>query len=209
MLLKAHKPVTLIATGALTNVALALTLYPECLHKIRSIVLMGGAMTTGNRSPVAEFNIMCDPEAASIVFESGVTVVMVPLEVTHTALVTPQVLERIRNIGSGAFPTLVIDLLLFFKETYERVFGFKSGPPLHDPLAVAYVIAPHLFETKFLRVDVECGSSLCFGQTVCDVWGDSKLPRNVHVTTRVDVPAFWDLMIAALTKAEAASPMPK
>ena len=205
-LMASDRPVSLVATGALTNVALLLHLYPEAKPKIREICLMGGAMTTGNRGPVQEFNILCDPEAAAMVFESGCKVVMVPLEVTHTALVTPEVLRDIRGLGDGAFPVLVEQLLVFFRDTYKRVFGF-AHPPLHDPCAVAWVIAPHLFDTELMRVDVECGSSLTAGQTVCDVWHYSSLPKNVHVTKSMNVSAFWELMLAALRKANAVCPL--
>ena len=112
--------VTLIATGALTNVALLLALYPEVKPALTEIVLMGGAMGIGNRHPVAEFNILCDPEAAQLVFTCGVRVVMVPLEVTHTALATPEVMGRI-TARRSLLSAMVVDLLSFFKDTCVRV----------------------------------------------------------------------------------------
>jgi len=166
---------------------------------------MGGAITTGNQSPVAEFNILCDPEAASYVFHSDVKVVMVPLEVTHTALATDKVLNRIKMMDSK-FSTMIVDLLLFFKDTYKRVFDFES-PPVHDACAVAYVIKPSIFKTRFMRVEVETGNSICQGQTVCDVWATTKLPPNVHVAEKMDPDAFWDLCIPAFEAANRASPL--
>merc|ERR1711865_681780 len=154
---------------------------------------MGGAIGVGNRSPVAEFNILCDPEAADIVFNSELEVVMVPLEVTHTALATEHVLSRIKSLDTP-FATLVVDLLTFFRDTYKRVFDFDH-PPVHDICAVAYVIAPSMFQTRLMRVDVECGNGLCVGQTVCDVWDYSKEGANVHVATSMNVGAFWDLCL--------------
>ena len=193
-----------------------------------------------------------DPEAAHVVFESGADVTMVPLEVTHTALVTPAVLSR---IGDGTqLRRLVREMLLFFQGSYRRVFGFEH-PPLHDPCAVAcapafrsvrrrssggsarmrdprtplraaarrraacacggdccsirrYVIAPQLFEVERYRVDVETGSALSAGQTVVDVWRQSKRPPNAGVATRMDVGAFWDLMLAAVDAADAATAAP-
>ncbi len=136
---------------------------------------------------------------------------MVPLQVTHTALVTPSVLARIRGGEQGApvtrFRRLVASLLLFFASTYARVFGFTQGPPLHDPCAVACVIAPAIFKLQRMRVDVETVSPLAAGQTICDVWGQSGKPANVTVATAMDVDAFWELMLAALARADAASPL--
>ena len=154
----------LVATGALTNVALLFSVYPELAGAVE-VVLMGGALGKGNTGPVAEFNIQCDPEAARIVFESGANLTMVPLEATHTALVTPEVRERLLGnpAASGRAPSrfrrLVDELMRFFADTYKEVFDFED-PPLHDPCAVAYAVAPEMFETKDLRVDVECGSEL-------------------------------------------------
>jgi inosine-uridine nucleoside N-ribohydrolase len=141
-----------VATGCLTNFALLLSVFPEIKQKIEKIVLLGGAVGIGNISPCAEFNILIDPEAAKIVFDSGVEIVMVPIEVTHTALVTPSVISRVKALDSP-FGQLCVDLLNFFGETYKRVFYFDF-PPLHDPLAVAYVIEPSLFVTRHLRVDI-------------------------------------------------------
>eukprot|EP00742_Colponemidia_sp_Colp-10_P005247 GILJ01005605.1.p1 GENE.GILJ01005605.1~~GILJ01005605.1.p1 ORF type:complete len:335 (-),score=45.95 GILJ01005605.1:117-1028(-) len=197
--------VTLVPTGSLTNIALLVTLFPEVLQKIDAIVFMGGAMGIGNTGPVAEFNIQTDPEAAKIVMECGAKVVMIPLEVTHTALVTSDVLSAIEGLGTP-FCVMITKLLLFFQETYARVF-FLNDPPLHDPCAVAYVARPDLFQTRFLRVDVETASPLSLGQTVCDIYGQSKLPPNVHVAQRMDVTAFWELFMDALRKANNQSPL--
>ena len=213
----AGTPMTLIATGPLTNVALLFLTYPELFVPtgISQIVLMGGAVGVGNTGPAAEYNIEHDPESASIVFEQAarpagkaVPVVMVPLEVTHTALVTDEVLDSLRTIGANgqqsAFSAVICDLLLFFRDAYSRVFGFRF-PPLHDPCAVAYVLQPELFATRRMRVDVDCISALCVGRTVCDIYSRSSKPANVTVALKMDVSAFWNLMIDALTKADAAS----
>eukprot|EP00007_Cunea_sp_BSH-02190019_P008736 CAMPEP_0174231900 /NCGR_PEP_ID=MMETSP0417-20130205/2314_1 /TAXON_ID=242541 /ORGANISM="Mayorella sp, Strain BSH-02190019" /LENGTH=349 /DNA_ID=CAMNT_0015309863 /DNA_START=63 /DNA_END=1109 /DNA_ORIENTATION=+ len=206
-----ERKVTLVAVGCLTNVALLLTLYPEVRPLLERIVLMGGAMGVGNISPVAEFNILNDPEAASVVFEAGVPLVQVPLEVTHTgALVTRSVLDRIRALQRSGAPTeagdalrtepglspflrLITDLLLFFGKTYKEVFGFDD-PPLHDPVAVAYVIDPSMFTVEQMRVDVELQSAMCAGQTVCDIFHMSTKPKNVTMCKRVDSERFWELM---------------
>jgi len=153
------EPVTLIATGCLTNYALLLSIYPELKGRIKELVLLGGAMGIGNISPVAEFNILLDPEAAKIIFESGIRIVMIPLEVSHTVLVTQKILERISSLGSTLFSKIMIELLVFFSDTYKKVFKFEY-PPLHDPLAVSYVIDPSIFDTELMRVDIEITSEL-------------------------------------------------
>jgi purine nucleosidase len=199
--------VHLVATGALTNVALLLLLYPEVKSSIKQIVLMGGAIGIGNRSPVAEFNILCDPEAASIVFECDLPVVMVPLEVTHTALATEQVLAELSTrCNSSKFSQCMSELLCFFKDTYLRVFQFPS-PPVHDPCAIAWLLDPTKFEHELMRVDVECTSPLGAGQTICDVWHDSKLPKNVSVAKAMNVEWFWGVMLDALEVANSKSPI--
>ena len=199
---------TLVCTGALTNAALLLSVYPELAATTR-VVFMGGAVHGGNTGAVAEFNMQLDPEAAAVVLASGAHVTMVPLEVTHTALVTPDVLRRIRDGPSGAgsrFRRVVGELLVFFAGSYKAVFGFDA-PPLHDPCAVLCALAPQLFELRHMRVDVETASPLSYGQTVCDVRAQSAQPPNVHVALRMDVPAFWAHMHAALDAADARSPM--
>ncbi|CAL5224804.1 g7549 [Coccomyxa viridis] len=198
------QPVALVCTGALTNAALLVSLFPELLPKIE-IVLMGGCLGTGNTGSVAEFNIQSDPEAAKIVFECGAPVTMVPLEVTHTALATPAVLQRL-SVRSTPFLGLMRKLLLFFAQTYREVFSFEH-PPLHDPLAVFYVACPEAFKVKRMRVDIETSSPLSAGQTVCDIWGRSPLGPNATVALEADVDSFWESMIAAVMKADMVSPL--
>ncbi|CAK0787850.1 hypothetical protein CVIRNUC_011072 [Coccomyxa viridis] len=199
-----HERVTLVCTGALTNAALLVTLFPEVLDSIE-IVLMGGCMGTGNTGSVAEFNIQSDPEAAKIVFECGVPLTMVPLEVTHRALATPGVLQRL-TARPTPFLQLMHKLLLFFAQTYRDVFSFEH-PPLHDPLAVFYVACPEAFKVKRMRVDIETCSTLSAGQTVCDIWGQSALAPNATVALEADISTFWEAMISALLKADMVSPL--
>ena len=198
---------TIIATGPLTNIALTLLAYPDIKLLIKEIVLMGGAIGLGNVTPAAEFNIYVDPEAASIVFNSGLPVTMVPLEVTHTALCTDAVLSSIRALQSP-FSRLLVELLLFFAQSYTSTYGFPA-PPLHDPCAVAYVIDPSLFEAQWMHVSVECGvSGGQAGRTVCDVYGVlASKQKNVRVCQRMDVDKFWTMMLAAIVEADKRSPM--
>lgn len=199
--------ITIIATGALTNVALFLTLFPELCAKIERIVFMGGAMGIGNRHPVAEFNIVCDPEAAKIVVDSRIEVVMVPLEVTHTAIFTQVIQQRVEALSSK-LSKMVVELMTFFSATYKSEFGFQDGPPVHDACAVAYVIDSTLFTAPLMRVDVVTGEHLCAGQTVCDQYKSfhGKEP-NVKVAMKMNVEGFWMLLVAALSRCNRITPL--
>ena len=170
---------------------------------------MGGAIGEGNTGSRAEFNIQCDPEAAKIVLESSFEVIMVPLEVTHTALVTEDVLCRLEEAATKGEDRKRVgsirELLNFFKMTYKQVFGFEN-PPLHDPCAVFCAMTEHFddirsgpqfqdaFTGRMERVDVECQSDLTYGQTVIDCWGTSTKPKNVKVMTKMNVEKFWKFM---------------
>jgi inosine-uridine nucleoside N-ribohydrolase len=167
---------------------------------------MGGSFSVGNMSPSVEFNILVDPHAAKIVFDSGLPIVMIPLEVTHTALITPEILDRIDNLGSK-FGETMKKLLLFFAKSYDELFGMKS-PPLHDPCAVFFVINPAAFDCKLMRVEIEIQSNLTGGQTVCDFYGMmNKSRKNCMVAIRMDTEKFWEEMIEALKKADSKSPL--
>jgi inosine-uridine nucleoside N-ribohydrolase len=128
---------------------------------------------------------------------------MVPLEVTHTALCTPDVLERISRSNTN-YSRLIVELLEFFRETYRRVFRFPH-PPVHDPCAVLYVTHPELFEVELMRVDIETSSTLCAGRTVCDVYQMSTLRKNCHVAMKMNVEEFWKHMVYAIHCADTAS----
>jgi purine nucleosidase len=201
---RAGSPVTLLATGPLTNVALLLINHPDVSEHIEKIVIMGGAMGVGNTGPVAEFNIQVDPEAASYVFEFGLPIYMVPLEVTHEALVDAKILSAIGAIDSN-LSKILIELLLFFKSTYLTVF-YMNDPPLHDPCAVAFVIDPSLFEYRLMRVDVETSSALSYGQTVCDIFNMSSKTKNVHVCTKMNMERFWSMLLEAIRRCDLVSP---
>lgn len=189
-------PLTIVAVGPLTNVATALRREPRITDRIERIVLMGGAIGLGNWTPAAEFNIYADPEAADIVFTSGLPLTMVPLEVTHQALATPEVLSRIDALATPV-ARMAAALLRYFAETYERVFGF-AAPAVHDPCAVAALIDPGIVTTRPMNVAVDTRSELSYGRTVCDVYGTTGRPPNAEVGTGLDADRFWELMIAAL-----------
>ena len=156
------------------------------------------------RGSVSTFNIETDPEAAHIVFNSGVPLTMVPLEVTHEAQVTPEVLARVTS-SNTRFAKNMGDLLTFFATTYKEVFDFDH-PPLHDPCAVAHVIDAGMFVDELMRVDIET-AGLCAGRTVCDIYRKSKEAPNCVVAKEIDTAKFWDMMITAIRRADEASPL--
>jgi inosine-uridine nucleoside N-ribohydrolase len=181
--------VVLVPTGPLTNVARLLAERPDV--RPDRIVLMGGAIGLGNMTPAAEFNIWADPEAAAAVFESGVPVTMVGLDVTHQAIVTPERAERLR--ASGRIGEVVAELVEFFGQYHRKTYGW-AGPPVHDALALAAVIRPELLGTEERRVDVELGSELCRGRTVVDLYRRTDAAANASVAVDIDADSFLDLL---------------
>jgi inosine-uridine nucleoside N-ribohydrolase len=186
----AREPVTVVATGPLTNVARYLATHGH--EGIERIVLMGGAIAEGNFTPAAEFNVWCDPEAAAAVFASGLDVTMIGLDVTHRALLGPAVEERLRATGRvGAF---VADLNVYFTLYHRETYGW-DGAPIHDAVAVAHVIRPGLVETRHRNVEIELESELTRGRTVVDLWRRTERPPNAHVGVDLDAGAFFDLLV--------------
>ncbi|MGH2946739.1 MAG: nucleoside hydrolase [Solirubrobacteraceae bacterium] len=194
-LLAAAEPVTLVPTGPLTNVALLLARHPDAAARIDRIVLMGGAIAEGNVTPAAEFNVWVDPEAAARVFGSGLDVTMVGLDVTHRALLTPEHAERLR--ASGRTGAMVAELWAFYHRFHRRIYDFP-GSPVHDAMAVAHVIQGDLVRTEHRHVAIECGSELCRGRTVVDLWRRTGNEPNAHVAVDVDAGAFLELLIGRL-----------
>lgn len=187
--------ITLVPTGPLTNIALALLKAPDIVPKIQEIVLMGGGYF-GNWTPASEFNIFADAEAAKVVFESGVPLTMAGLELTHQAIATPEIVTRIQKIDNEV-SHFVAELLTFFSETYREVFGFK-GAPIHDACAVAYCIDPEVFTTTKYRVDVETKGEHTYGMTVIDKLGVTGREPNVHVGEKLNQEVFWNMLLKAL-----------
>lgn len=185
--------VILVPTGPLTNIALALRLEPKIAPLIPQMVIMGGSTDFGNFSPAAEFNILADPHAASIVFSSGVPIVMFGLNVTHQVLATPARVDKFRQLGSKV-AEVVVSLLEFFKLSYEKRYQF-AGPALHDPCTVAYLLRPELFELREMNVEIELGAGPSFGQTVCDVWGVTGKVKNARVAIEADADGFFELLL--------------
>lgn len=187
-----HEAVTVITTGAMTNLALAIRLEPKIVEHIEKIVLMGGSMGAGNISPAAEFNILADAEAAAICFNCGCPVYMVGLDVTRQCMVLPSVVERMEKVHNRA-SDLFCGLMKFFNKTQKEFFGLPGGP-LHDPLTVASLLDPSLVTFKKMFVSVDHNEGQSYGRTNCDITGNLKQKENVYVATAVDVEAYWDLI---------------
>lgn len=196
----AHPPgeVRLVATGPLTNLALAARKEPAIVERVREVVLMGGGVHVGNATPVAEFNVLVDPEAAQIVFGAGWPVVMIGLDVTHEALATTAVAERIAQFDSPA-AGLVGQLIAAFGRAYREVQGFDA-PPVHDPCAVAYVIDPSIVSTRRAPLVVELRGEHTSGMTVADLRGDEPADCPTRVGLGLDVERFWDLVTDAVRR---------
>ncbi|MCS3768170.1 pyrimidine-specific ribonucleoside hydrolase [Aeromonas hydrophila] len=191
------EPVILVPTGPLTNIALLLAAHPELKSKIARIVLMGGAAGAGNWTPAAEFNIYVDPEAADMVFKSGLPITMCGLDVTHEAQVMDEDIERVRAI-TNPVAQCVAGLLDFFM-IYHRdpKWGF-AGAPLHDPCTIAWLLAPALFHGVECRVDIETGGTHTSGMTVVDRYGLTGKAANALVLLGLDRAGFIDLLVTRL-----------
>ncbi|EOD2833719.1 pyrimidine-specific ribonucleoside hydrolase RihA [Raoultella ornithinolytica] len=191
------QPVTIVATGPQTNVALLLNSHPELHDKIARIVMMGGAMVLGNWQPAAEFNIYVDPEAAEIVFQSGIPVVMAGLDVTHRAQIHGLDIERFRQVGNPV-ATIVAELLDFFMEYHKDAKWGFTGAPLHDPCTIAWLLKPELFTSVERWVGVETQGKYTQGMTVVDYYFLTGKQPNTTVLLDIDRERFVDLLVERL-----------
>ena len=189
-LMASEGDITLVAVGPLSNVAVAMRMEPGIVSKIREIVLMGGAYGTGNVTPSAEFNIYADPEAARVVFTSGVPIVMMGLDLTNQTVCTADVIERMRNTGNRA-GALFADIMSFTLKTQAEVYGLAGGP-VHDATCIGYLIDPGCITTKDMYVEIDVNEGPCYGRTVCDELGITGKTPNAKVGTKIDTPRFWD-----------------
>jgi purine nucleosidase len=194
--------ITLVATGPLTNIALALRREPRLADWVRDFVIMGGSAGRGNVTPAAEFNIAVDPEAAAIVFGAGWRVTMAGLDVTLQARATPDIQARMRGLGRLG-NSLLLPGLLGYRGEPDQGDAATGGPPVHDVCAVALVAAPGLFSCVPARVEVETAGRWTAGMTVTD-FAAPEASRNALVVTAVDGPAFWDLVLGAYQRIPAA-----
>ena len=191
---ESSEPVVLIPTGPLTNVATLILLYPQLKPKIRHIYLMGGGIDFGNWTPAAEFNILVDPEAADVVFRSGIPITMAGLDVTEKALVFPEDFERVRAVGNPV-AKVVAEWLDFFYG-FHRSIGYP-GAPVHDAVAVAALIRPEIMTMVDMYVQIETTGDYCRGATVGDKLGVLGKPANARVIMGIDRQKFVDLLVEA------------
>ena len=191
--------ITVCALGPLTNIAMALVKAPEITGRIGELVVMGGAcFKLGNVTPTAEFNIHVDPHAAAAVFESGITITMLPLDVTHQLLTTGPRLDALRALGNRCGQA-VAALLASFERNRRAKFGTRATA-LHDPSVIAYLLSPTLFQGREVNVAVETQSSLTMGMTVVDWWGVTGRKPNVRMMNTVDADGFFDLLTEKLAR---------
>ncbi|MFN3145798.1 MAG: nucleoside hydrolase [Paracoccaceae bacterium] len=193
--LRAEPPrsVTLCPLGPLTNIATALRDAPEIADRVARIVLMGGAyFEVGNITPAAEFNIYVDPEAAEIVFRSGIDITALPLDVTHKTLMTAPRVAAFRDMGTRAGEA-VASWTDFFERFDKEKYG-SDGAPLHDPTVIGYLLRPDLFTGRRINVEIETLSDLTRGMTVADWWGVSGRPANATFIGGIDADGFFALL---------------
>ncbi|MDG4648481.1 nucleoside hydrolase [Roseibacterium sp. SDUM158017] len=191
--------VTLCPIGPLTNIATAFRRAPDIVGRVQEIVLMGGAyFEVGNITPAAEFNIYVDPEAADIVFRSGVPITVMPLDVSHKALTTRPRIEAFRALGTEV-GRAVAEWTDFFERFDMAKYG-SEGAPLHDPCVIAYLIRPSLFTGRHVNVEIECASELTRGMTVADWWGVTDRQPNATFMGDLDDAGFYDLLAGRLAR---------
>jgi len=211
----------------MTNIALFVSVYPELLNAVEEFVFMGGAVGMGNRSAVAEYNIMCDPHAAQIVLNVPVKKIMIPINVTHTAIVTRKIHRRLLDPASDLDSSVLAkpatnlrhtlsSIISFFADSYKSTFGFNDGPPLHDALTIAYVAQPDLFQATRYKVAIELTGTHSLGETVVDIWKYTPCDdtwgrdgRNCLVAESLNVEGFFDLFLEAVSRCDAKSPLNK
>ncbi|SDC96156.1 purine nucleosidase [Geodermatophilus telluris] len=197
LLTESPEPVTVVVTGPMTNVGTLLSEEPGLVRHVREIVFMGGSTERGNHTPTAEFNTFADPEALDVVLRAGVPVRMVGLNLTHQALATPAVVERMSAMPHDVGRTCAA-WMGFFGSSYERIWEFEA-PPVHDPCTIAALLDPDVIRWRDCFVAVELDGTWTRGTTVVDLFG--RLPDhapNVSVAVELDVERYWDLVLAAL-----------
>ena len=194
-----RKRVTICCLGPMTNLAVALRMVPQIADGVEHVVMMGGAYREpGNRTMTSEFNVLADPHATHIVFSSGIPIVALSLDATHQVMLKPEHVEQFSGV-SGRISQTLSELMAFWDRNDVRRYGSRGGP-LHDPLVIAYLLAPHLFQTERARVFVEYESELCMGQTIADWYGKSGLEPNADIVTRVDAEGVIFLFLERLSR---------
>ena len=197
-LMESDGDITMVTTGPMTNLAMAMRMEPAIIPKIKQIVLMGGAYTNGNVTPAAEFNIIADADAEYVCFTSGRPITMMGLDVTRKVLCYPEIVDRMEKIGNKA-SKLFADLMRFFCKTQKEVFGWEGGP-LHDPVTIAWLLDPSVVTLKPMHVDIDIRSVQSYGRTNCDFFGYGGQEPTANVAIDIDAVKFWDIVEAGLRR---------
>jgi pyrimidine-specific ribonucleoside hydrolase len=201
---KNPKKITLVLTGPYTNFALFFKAFPEMKEKVEQIVVMGGAIHYGNVTPAAEFNIYSDAEAAKIILNLGIPVIMFPLDVTHRVLFNQETRKKFDN-GSKFTETLGKLLTFFEEKSYD--IDRLAGAPTHDPVTMAWLAKPEIFKLKDAFIQIECNSELTYGRTHVEFCEYTKKAKNAQIAVDVNPDMFWDLMVQCILKADKVSPL--
>lgn len=186
-------PMTIVAIGPLTNIALLIRVYPEVKSKIREIVLMGGAIGQGNKGVYSEFNLATDPEAGKIVFESGIPIVVSPMDLGVKTMLVPENASKLENLNKTGE-------MLYALFSTHRKNSMKNGLKMYDSCAIAYLLKPELFTTENVYIAVDVQSPLTAGATLVDFKGYLKQPANATICTDVNQQEFTDWFFEALSK---------
>lgn len=195
-LMASEGDITLVPVGPLSNIGMAMRMEPRIIPKIQEIVLMGGAYGLGNMSPAAEFNFLADPEAAHVVFTSGVPIVMMGLDLTNQTACTMDVIERMEAVGNKA-GKMFGDIMRFTYKTQNEAYGLAGGP-VHDATCIGYLIDPSAFTLKEMYTEIDISGGPSYGRSVCDYFGNSKKPANAKVGITLDNDKFWDMVEACI-----------
>jgi len=194
LLAEEDNSVTICCLAPLTNVAMAMVKAPEILPKIKKIVLMGGGyFEGGNITPTSEFNIYVDPHAANTVMKCGRPLVIMPLDVTHKALMQREWLEALKQLGTPVGDA-TYGMLSFYERFDVEKYG-SSGGPLHDPTVIAYLLQSELFEGRQVNVEVEIHSELTMGMTVVDWWKVTDRIPNATYINQINADGFFALIL--------------
>ena len=187
----ANREVILVPTGPLTNIASALLKEPKIKEHISKIVLMGGSIGAGNVTPAAEFNIFVDPEAAEIVFASGLPIYMNGLDVTRKVLCLPSVIDRMEAIGNPA-SALFGALMKAFNANQKKIFSWIEGGPLHDPVTIVSLLDPSAVTYRYMNTVIDVSKGPSYGRTNCDQFDYLHQKPNAFVATEIDVKKYWN-----------------